>query len=77
MAVSAGDGGLDNAVLAGVEACYIRAKLRNNSRELMTEGDGNSVVGAWVRCGRCESWASEILMQICTTDAYVRRRDLC
>lgn len=51
MACSAGDGGLNDALLANSEARHVCPKFCDDARELVAQGDGDSVVRARMRCG--------------------------
>ena len=76
MACPAGDGGLDDALLADCEATHVRSEFGDDAAEFVAEGYGDGVVSAGVWCCGRKGWAAEVLVQVGAADAYVRGGDL-
>lgn len=67
------NGRLDGNLLAHAELPlrHLVADLADHARELVAEGDGDGVVGYWVRFGGGEGWPAEIFVQVSAADADV------
>ena len=76
MACPAGDGGLDDALLADCKAIHVRAEFGDDAAEFVAEGYGDGVVSAGVWCCGRKGWAAEVFVQVGAADTYVRGGDL-
>jgi len=70
------DSGLNDNVLARLEGGYTETDFTYDTGKLVAESYGDGVVCYGVGFRGCEGWATEVFVQVCTTDSDVSRGDL-